>query len=209
MQCTTRYVTIELPATLIPFVNLTFPVANIDLYESLASTIKSLDITAQVGTVVSYSSSVLIDRSSIHVTNGGIRGRFNLLESLDLSTFAGSLAVSVTTETLNFTSPKGVLDTYAGDGPMKVALLAPLKHRTQITSHHAPRAAGMVIMYPREWEGIVEATTESGLVTMKGEGLEFVESRPMYKKAFKGDNFEKKGTVDISNSAGPITFILL
>src|SRR5205814_7542992 len=113
---------------------------------------------------------------------------------LDLSTFAGSLDISVVTETSNFTSPKGVLDTYVGNGPMKVALLAPLKHRTQITSHHAARTAELVIVYPKEWEGIVEAGTESGLVTMKGEGLEFVESRPRYKKACKGDNFEKKGT---------------
>ena len=193
---------------MIPLVNLTFPVAAIDLYESLASTIKFLDITAQVGTVVSYASSVLVDKGSIHVTTGGIRGRFNLLESLDLSTSAGTLDVSIVTETSNFSSPKGILNTRADDGPMKVALLAPLKHRTQITSHHTARTAGMVIVYPREWEGIVEASTESAFVTMKGEGLNFIESRPRHKKAYKGDNFEKKGTVDISNSAGPITFIL-
>jgi hypothetical protein len=193
---------------LIPFVNLTFPFATIDIYESLASNIKSLDITAQVGTVVSYASSALVDTSSIHVTTGGIRGQFNLLEKLDLFTSEGFLEVTVVAETSNFTSSKGILNTRADDGPMKVALLAPLKHRTQIESHHTARTTGMRLVYPREWEGIVEARTESGFVTMKGEGLKFIDSSPRYKKAVKGDNFDKKGTIDISNLAGPVTFIL-
>ena len=188
--------------------NLTFPVGDIELHESLTSNIKSLDITAQIGTVASYASRVLVDKSSIHVTNGGIRGRFNLLESLDLSTSVGPLDVSVVAETSNFTSPNGRLDTRADDGPTKVALLAPLKHRTQIVSNHAGRTEGMVVVYPREWEGIVEARTESGFVTIKGEGLKVTESSQRYKRAIKGENFEMKGAVDISNSAGSITFNL-
>ena len=67
-------------------------------------------------------------------------------------------------------------------------------------------------LYPTEWEGKVEGSTSAGLVMMRGEGLEIVESRGKfgnwYRKAVKGDRWEEKGVVDISTAAGKVVFEL-
>lgn len=71
----------------------------------------------------------------------------------------------------------------------------------------------MTIVYPGEWEGVVEAETSAGSLRLSGEGLEIVESRGgwgpnLYEKAIKGDDWERKSTVDVSTSAGSCLFAL-
>ena len=71
----------------------------------------------------------------------------------------------------------------------------------------------MTLLYPQEWEGVVEAETSAGSLRLSGEGLEIVESRGgfgpnRYEKAVKGDDWESKSTVDVSTSAGSCSFAL-
>jgi hypothetical protein len=66
------------------------------------------------------------------------------------------------------------------------------------------------LVYPEEWEGVVEGKTMVGSISMGGTGLVIVENGggfvERYVKAVKGDDVKMKGSVYISGSAGSISF---
>jgi hypothetical protein len=71
----------------------------------------------------------------------------------------------------------------------------------------------MTLVYPVEWEGMVEAETAAGSLMVRGKGLEIVESRGglgvnRYEKALKGEDWENKCVVEASTAAGSCSFAL-
>jgi hypothetical protein len=173
--------------------------------------IDSINISTLAGSIFTESS-LLATTTSISTHAGFIKGRYTLLKNLSLRSTAGGIDVEVLVDT-RVTSRKARFLTQTSAGSTRVNLLPPLKHRNQIAARHHSSAGSMTLIYPQEWEGVVEAETSAGSLRLSGEGLEIVESRGgfgpnRYEKAVKGDDWESKSTVDVSTSAGSCSFAL-
>jgi hypothetical protein len=200
-------ITIQVPATKIPYINLSFLYFNIAIAPSLSATIDTLDISTKAGYIAS-SASIHAANTTVHTTAGSLRGNYTLGESLYLSTSAGSINVNVTVDT-TIESAKGKLETRADAGSTHLTLQSPLEHRNRVASRHISHAGAVKLWFPREWEGVVEGRTMAGGIRMSGEGLEIVESSGFvekYVRAVKGNDVERKGSVYITDTAGGITF---
>ena len=149
--------------------------------------------------------------TSIRTSAGPILGKYSLGENLYLATKAGPIDVQVKVDT-SIKSPKANFHTRTNAGSISVDLLPPLQHRNQIASTHRLQAGSVNIKYPTEWEGVVEGRTTAGSLRIQGEGLEIVESKggfgSRYEKGVKGDDWKEKSSVDISTSAGSVSFEL-
>jgi hypothetical protein len=160
---------------------------------------------------MSEATSPTTNSASIKTSAGSIRGKYSLGESLYLASQAGAINVQVTVDT-SVKSPKAIFQTQCNAGLTHVDLLSPLEHRNQIAASHRSQAGTVDIVYPKEWEGVVEGSTNAGSLRMSGEGLEIVESRGQfgmrYEKGVRGDNLEEKSTVGVSTSAGSVAFKL-
>jgi len=208
-DCLSITVTIQVPSAAIPFIHLSFPYSSIDVIESLKGRIDSFDISSAAGSITSSTSSIQTTNTSIHCTAGIITGTFILGENLLISATAGSIDVEVLVDTTIETT-KATFETRADAGSTFVTLHSPLEHRNRITSRHSSKAGNVNLVYPEEWEGVVEGKTMVGSISMGGTGLVIVENGggfvERYVKAVKGDDVKKKGSVYISDSAGSISF---
>lgn len=199
-------VTVQIPS-LTPFVNLSFAYSNIYIDKFLSSDVDQFDVTTYSGSVVCNSSSFHSNDSNIHVSKGSIQGRYTLGKTLFLNSASGinvDIAVDPSIDSSNAT-----FHTSTSSGFTNVHFLGPLRHRNQIASTHESYSGKMHVSYPLEWEGVVEGSTGSGSLMLKGDGLEIVERKGMrYEKAVKGDDWENKGTVNVSTFEGSLVFEL-
>jgi hypothetical protein len=175
----------------------------------LNSNIGVLDISTQAGSVVSEATSLSANSTTVGTSAGAIVGSFTLGDALHISSQAGAIVVEVAVDT-TIKSPKAILETRTNAGSVIVRVHPPLGRRNQITSTHISQAGSVNVVYPQEWEGVAEASTSAGSLTFTGEGLLIVESRGKfanrYVKAVKGEDYENKGNVSLSTSAGSIEF---
>lgn len=209
-DCIELNVTIQVPSST-PFVGLSFIYSRIHISQSLHGDIGTLDLSTEAGSINSDTTDLSTDSTNVKTAAGSIEGHYTLGENLYLTSQAGSIDVEVEVDT-TIKSPKANFQTHLSAGSTRVGLLPPLKHRNQIAAVHHSQAGNMNLVYPFDWEGMIEGSTSAGLVRMSGEGLEIVESRGgfgnEYEKAVKGDHWEEKGTVEISTSAGGVVFEL-
>ena len=196
---------------MIPSLNLSFILSEIHVMKSMTAEIHHIDISTVAGTIISHSP-LRANIASIDTQAGIIKGRYTLGESLSLTSIAGGINAEVSVDT-RIPSPKADLLTRSNAGSTQINLLAPLKHRNQIAARHYSSAGSMTLVYPLEWEGMVEGETSAGSLRLAGKGLEIVESRggfgvDRYEKGIKGEDWEKKATVDAYTSAGSLSFSL-
>src|SRR5947207_9837979 len=209
-DCVELDVTVQIPSST-PFINLSFLYSTIYISGTLKAKIGNLNLSTEAGSIRSDTTSLSTNSTDIKTSAGSIRGHYILGENLYLKSQAGSIDIKVEVDT-SIKSPKANVHTHSSAGSTLVYLLPHLKHRNQIAAVHHSQAGGMRLGYPFDWEGKVEGSTSAGSLTMRGKGLEIVESGGgfgnRYEKAVKGDHWEEKGTVDISTSAGSVMFEL-
>jgi hypothetical protein len=201
-------VVIQIPSST-PFVNVSFVYSTIDIDGSLNSQIDVLNIYTSAGGISSKSQSLLANTASITTSAGAITGHYSIGEDLLLKTDAGTIDIDVDVNT-SIKSPKANFETLTTAGLTKVALAKPLKHRNQISSKHTSQAGAVEVTYPLDWEGLIEASTMVGGLTLSGDGIVILESKgsflSQYQKAKKGDDYEKKSYVNLQTGAGSLSF---
>ena len=199
-----------MPASM-PSLNLSFVYSDIHISSGASSNIDNLQISAQAGSIVSESPDLYTKYAAIKTLAGSIKGPFILGDNLSLITSAGSIDVQISPD-YKIKSTKANLETTAAAGTLHVALLAPLAHRDQITAKHTCTVGTSKIVYPQDWEGVVQAQTYAGIISMEGEGLEIVDSGghlgEKTMKGVKGEKPENKSQVEILNTMGSIRFEL-
>ena len=133
-------------------------------------------------------------------------------KSLELTSKAGFIDVDIEVNT-DIKSPEAQLITQSTTGSVTLNLFAPFKHRNRISASHRTVTGFVNVKYPEEWEGIVEASTETGSLILKGDGLKIVESGgrwvDRFEKATKGSDPNDKGAVECSTSTGSVAFVLV
>jgi hypothetical protein len=203
-------VIVQIPSST-PFVALSFLYSQFHVAQSLDSEIGHFAITTHAGSIESKASLVRTNTSSMSTKAGSISGQYSLGRQLLLWTDAGSIFADVVVDT-SLKSPKATLWTSTQTGSTHVNLLAPLEHRNQIKSTHRTHVGSVRIKYPQEWEGVVEASTSVGSLSMSGEGLRIVALRGAlgnwYGKGVKGEDYDEKCQVNISTSVGSVVFKL-
>ena len=209
-DCLEFDVKVRIPSST-PFVNLSFIYSGIHISNSLDSNIGAIDVSTQAGSISSDTSRLTTNSTTIKTSAGSLKGKYTLGEFLSLTSQAGIIDIEVTMDT-SIKSPEATFQTQTSAGSIHVNLLSPLKHRNQIISTHRCQAGSVNIIYPGEWEGVVEGSTAAGSLRMRGESLEIVEERGgfgnKYERAVKGDKWEEKSSVDVSSSAGSVVFEL-
>jgi len=210
-DCAEFDVRLEVPSSA-PFLDLNFLAHSFSIDQSFRSNDMSLNISTNVGSIHSSTTQWKSDHTVIETSAGSIKGHYILGKSLELTSKVGSINVDIEVDT-DTKSPEAHLITQSTTGSVTVNLFAPLKHRNGISARHETVTGSVNVKYPEEWEGIVQASTATGSVTLKGDGLDIVESRgrwvDRFEKAIKGSDPDEKSVVECSTSTGSVAFILV
>ena len=169
-----------------------------------------LDLYTVAGIIHSESPNVRSNQATIKTNAGAINGHYTLGEKLSKHSNAGAIDIQVVMDTTH-PSPSATFETKANAGLTNVHLLSPLGHRRQLASQHSSIAGSVNVVYPEEWEGVVEGSTMVGSLVMNGNGLRIVDSRGgfinHYQRAVKGD-FAGKGSANLTTTTGAVFFSL-
>jgi len=210
-DCAEFDVRFEVPSST-PFLDLNFLAHSFSLDQSFQSNDTSLNISTHVGSIHSSTTQWKSDNTVIETSAGSINGYYILGNSLQLTSKVGSINVDIEVDT-DIKSPEAHLITQSTTGSVTVNLFAPLKHRNGISARHETVTGFVNVKYPEEWEGIVEASTATGSLTLKGDGLNIVESQgrwvDRFEKAIKGSDPDEKSAVECSTSTGSVAFVLV
>lgn len=109
----------------------------------------------------------------VATTSGTVKGNFIMGSSAALSSFSGIIEATILPTWADKWA--SVLRTVDSSGRIAVQLLSPYfdagKPIKRLRSTHSTVSGQLKVVYPTEWEGTIDASTLTGIVQIRGDGL--------------------------------------
>ncbi|KAK3070208.1 hypothetical protein LTR53_010856 [Teratosphaeriaceae sp. CCFEE 6253] len=142
---------------------------------------------------------------SINSHSGSIGGSLIHGRKTSVVCHSGSVTLSFTLSGAN--TDASTLSTLSESGYSDITVLSPgllsmaSTSIKQLSSTHATKSGSLSLHYPSDWEGTIEGRSQSGGLTLHGQGIEIVQQGPHYVYAKKGSGSSHLSFTSASGSA--------